>query len=264
MDIAASKRIEIEARLDQVSAQEGVRLLFAVESGSRAWGHPSPDSDYDVRFVYVRPLDWYLSLASRPDVIERPIEDDIDLSGWDVKKALALLAKPNPVLLEWLSSPIRYVWDDEVCARLTDFAAGTAYARACRHHYRRLATRQHREHLEGREFVNLKKYFYVLRPALALRWGRLHPDIMPPMNMGELIRGVSLDAATTGEIDRLLASKAQAKESGKGPRNAALDSLIETEIRASDSPDEPVQDRGDEADALFRSIVTRGAAVSDW
>jgi predicted nucleotidyltransferase len=101
---------EVRRRLDQVEASEGVRILLAVESGSRAWGFPSRDSDYDVRFVYIHPPEWYLSVDAefRRDVIERPILDEIDLSGWEIRKALLLFAKSNPPLLEWLASPLVY------------------------------------------------------------------------------------------------------------------------------------------------------------
>ena len=99
---------EIQQRLDLIVAEEDVRLLFAVESGSRAWGFPSPDSDYDVRFVYARHITDYLRLEDRRDVIERPIVDEIDLNGWDIKKALQLMLKSNAVISEWLQSPIVY------------------------------------------------------------------------------------------------------------------------------------------------------------
>jgi len=104
--IPPAARMRILADLGRIEREEGVRILFAVESGSRAWGFPSPDSDYDARFVYARPADWYLSLAPGRDVVELPIDGDYDTNGWDIRKALNLLLKPNPVLLEWLSSPI--------------------------------------------------------------------------------------------------------------------------------------------------------------
>ena len=85
-------------RLEEIERSESVRILLAVESGSRAWGFPSPDSDYDVRFLYARPRDWYLSIDARRDVIECPIEDVLDINGWDIRKALHLLLKANPVL----------------------------------------------------------------------------------------------------------------------------------------------------------------------
>ena len=100
--ISLERRAEIIAGLSKVAEEEGVRVLYACESGSRAWGFPSSDSDYDVRFIYAHPVEWYLSIRNRRDVIERPVVNDIDLSGWDIKKALVLLRKSNPPLLEWL------------------------------------------------------------------------------------------------------------------------------------------------------------------
>lgn len=100
--IIPAMRKAIDAELAQIEADEDVRIVFAVESGSRAWGFPSPDSDYDVRFIYARPVDWYLTIEPGRDVIERPISDELDVSGWDIRKALGLLIKPNPVMLEWL------------------------------------------------------------------------------------------------------------------------------------------------------------------
>src|ERR1051325_12100355 len=98
----------IQRKIAQIGQEEQVQVLYACESGSRAWGFASTDSDYDVRFVYCHPSNWYLSILDRPDVIERPIENDVDLSGWDVRKALQLFRKSNPPLLEWLDSPILY------------------------------------------------------------------------------------------------------------------------------------------------------------
>ena len=98
----------IRSMLADVEASEDVRICLAVESGSRAWGFPSADSDYDVRFIYVRHPDSYLSIEDVRDVIERPLTDNIDLSGWDIRKALHLFRKSNPPLLEWLQSPMVY------------------------------------------------------------------------------------------------------------------------------------------------------------
>lgn len=95
--IAPAMRARIAAELARVEREQEVRILYAIESGSRAWGFASPDSDYDVRFIYARPRDWYLSIEARRDVIELPIAGDLDVNGWDVKKALTLLCKPNPV-----------------------------------------------------------------------------------------------------------------------------------------------------------------------
>ena len=115
--IKDSVRQEILQRLKQTEQDKNVRIVMAIESGSRAWGFESPDSDYDVRFIYVHEKDWYLSIDSSEerDVIEYPITDDIDLNGWDIRKALKLFSKSNPSFIEWIHSPITYI--DTGCFR---------------------------------------------------------------------------------------------------------------------------------------------------
>jgi len=255
--ITGETRLAIEDALTDLAGRHNVKILFAVESGSRAWGFPSPDSDYDVRFVYVHPMDWYLSISRGRDVIELPISDDLDINGWDIRKALGLLLKPNPVMLEWLSSPIRYDWDDAICERLVQFARSTTHRTACLHHYLRIGETQLARHVEGQREVNLKKYFYVLRPALAIRWIRHHPEIAPPMNLQELTAGLDIDAGALEEMGRLLALKAQSNEMGSGPRVEQLDTLVASEFawaRQTEKHNTP-SDLVAEADLLFRSIV---------
>jgi predicted nucleotidyltransferase len=99
---------QILEELKRIEKEEGVRILYACESGSRAWGFPSKDSDYDVRFIYIRPVDWYVSIYDKRDVIERPISDMLDINGWDLRKALNLFRKSNPPLLEWLKSTMPF------------------------------------------------------------------------------------------------------------------------------------------------------------
>lgn len=259
--IAPEMQATIQCKLAGVEAEFGVRILFAVESGSRAWGFPSPDSDYDVRFVYVHPLDWYLSLTAGRDVIELPIADDFDIGGWDLRKALNLLLKPNPVMLEWLSSPIRYAWNEGDAAKLIRLAGRTAHASACLHHYLSLGEGQWRQHVGERESVNYKKYFYVLRPALAIRWVRLNPDRPPPMNIQAMSHGLDLEPAAVTDIARLLALKAKARETGEGGRIPRLDRLIQAEFAwaRTNPPSKGNGDVTDEADDLFREIVKAGA-----
>ncbi len=258
---AISKRMRetIIEELHIIENKNDVRILFAVESGSRAWGFPSPDSDYDVRFIYARPSDWYLSLMPGRDVIELPIDGDLDINGWDIKKALGLLLKPNPVLLEWLSSPIHYLWDEEVCSKLTAFAERVAHGPACIHHYLHLGGRQWDIHVDGKEHVNLKKYFYIVRPAMAVRWMRMHPEIIPPMNFQELLKGIDLDADLTTALEALLLAKSKSKEVGKAPRIEIIDAFIVSEFEwareAAKSISRPKQKLREAADNLFREIV---------
>src|SRR6266540_3954918 len=111
---------QVDRRLDEIEANHDVRVAFCCESGSRAWGFASTDSDYDVRFIYVRRPEWYLSidLEERRDVIETPIEGVWDVNGWDLRKALRLLRKSNPPLFEWLQSPIVYRERSSVAAQM--------------------------------------------------------------------------------------------------------------------------------------------------
>ena len=250
-------RERIEASLADIERVEGVRVLFAVESGSRAWGFASPDSDYDVRFVYVHAPDWYLSVRPGRDVIERPISEELDICGWDLRKALALLLKPNPALVEWLASPIRYRWEAEFADPLTRLAGNTAFGTPLRFHYINYAETKWREHIADRSEVVLKRYFYVLRPALCLRWlgrGRRDP---PPMNLLDLMEGVDLTTEECGEIVQLVATKASMPEIGTVRRNPVLDALIAREIDAAHAvrTSQKKVTLISEADALFRRTV---------
>ena len=236
-----------------------MRILLAVESGSRAWGFPSPDSDFDVRFVYAHDVDWYLSLDTRRDVIELPIEDDLDINGWDIKKALSLLLKPNPVLLEWLQSPITYRVDEGVKSRLMALAERTAHRRPLVHHYLHHGRAQFRDHIDGRATVSLKRYLYVVRPALALKWIRQHPDRLVPMALPQLLSGLAMQGDAVSAIEDLIARKTRSRELGEGKRSSVLDDLALTEFelaeRTAPEPTPMPPDLLDSANSLFRQLV---------
>lgn len=228
--IAEPIRAEIQARLLRIEAEEGVRIFFACESGSRAWGFPSVDSDYDVRFLYAHPPEWYLSidLERKRDVIERPIRDALDLGGWDLRKALQLLRKSNPPLLEWLQSPIVYREETTVASRLRELIPTYGSPRASRYHYLRMAQGNYNAYLKGEE-VTLKKYFYVLRPLLAVRWTAAGLGAVP-MEFERLVERV-VDAAPLKEaIQKLLAAKRAGDELDRGPRIGPIHAFIEAEL----------------------------------
>lgn len=261
--IPEDMRTAIAERLDAIEAEEGVRILFAVESGSRAWGFPSPDSDFDVRFVYAHPRDWYLSIDSRRDVIERPIEGDLDIAGWDVRKALQLAIKPNPVLLEWLRSPILYRADTGAMKKLAALAEKAAFRRPSTHHYLHLAESQYRKYVDGHDAVRLKKYFYVLRPVLALRWLRLRVGEAVPMDFAALRSAGDLGPGVEAYLDMLLARKVETRELGDGPRIPELDALVEAEIVDAQARlgafEEPAARLLAESNDLFRTLVAEDA-----
>jgi predicted nucleotidyltransferase len=252
--------IEVQRRLDMIERNQGCRILFAIESGSRAWGFPSPDSDYDVRFVFAHLADWYLSVYPGRDVVETPIEDDMDVNGWDLRKALHLVLKSNAVISEWMESPIVYRRDARALGHLRAFADRMLNPRALTYHYLHLARRQVAAKL-SRERIAFKRYFYALRPALTLRFLRLQGGRRPPMHLQALVDGTDLPAATVTVIGRLVAAKSRTREMGTGPRIPALDRLIAAEIAAAagsagDAPGRPPADL-EAADQLFRHLIRR-------
>lgn len=257
MTIAPAVRARIDVTLADLESRKDIRILWAVESGSRAWGFPSPDSDYDVRFVYVRPLEWYLSLSPGRDVIELPIVDELDVVGWDLRKALGLLVKANPALLEWLSSSIVYRAMPEA-EGLRTLARQSPYRRSAAHHYLALLRSNYDRSIAGRPMVRLKKYMYCLRPALALLWLRTRDD-MVPMDQPSLLAGLSLPAALDDAIHTLMEMKSASGEMGEGPRVAVIDAFLESELRLAQEgaikapPASP--EFHEAAEALFRALV---------
>lgn len=257
--IAPEIRTHVESRLAAAAADEGVRVLYAAESGSRAWGFGSPDSDWDVRFLYVHPRNWYVRLSEGRDVIERPLDRRlVDLAGWDIRKALRLLLKSNPALYEWLVSPIVYV-DSPLRAPLESMFERHASPKALAHHYWSIARGQWKREIEDRDEVRLKKYFYVVRPLLSLAWIVEHTGA-PPMSIDALLSAVAVPDAPRAEIGGLLAQKRDTPELGLRPRLAAIDAwaLAELERLHPDRlalSDAPRQDMREEADRLFRRII---------
>lgn len=254
--IPPNYRQEIEARLTAIEAAEGVRLLLAVESGSRAWGFSSPDSDYDVRFVYVRPRDWYLRLGPGRDVIEAPIEDEIDLNGWDVRKALQLTLKSNAVISEWFSSPIRYRPADAIAARMAALADQIFDPRGTAHHYASLGRNAAVRWLQGDDEVPVKRYFYALRPALAIRALRRNPGRRPSMNLQALVFESEVPTSISHMIEELVQAKRETNELGNSRRFAELDALIRDELgRAMELPERKLPEHALEAaDEIFLEL----------
>ena len=158
-DFDRSRIEEIDGRLREVAQNHHVAIGIAVESGSRAWGFPSPDSDFDCRFIFVRRQEDYLSPWQKRDVIETPLEDDLDINGWELGKALKLLLKGNAVVLEWLRSPILYAGDAKFHAELSALAERFADRNGTARHYLHLGERQRNTYFADGKQVQLKKYF---------------------------------------------------------------------------------------------------------
>ncbi len=221
---------QILDELYKIERQHNVQIFYACESGSRAWGFPSIDSDYDVRFLYIRERDWYLSIdvEDKRDVIELPISDELDISGWDVRKALKLLRKSNPPLLEWLSSPTVYLQDDVLIDKFRSLAPLFYSPTSCSYHYLQMAKNNFREYLKGDE-VKVKKYFYVLRPILAIKWIEHRSDIMP-MEFGIMVDELLRDEDLKFAIKTLIERKKQGEELKLEPKIPVISEFITTEM----------------------------------
>lgn len=239
---------EANIRLGKVEAEENITVLFAVESGSRAWGFPSPDSDNDVRFFYVRPVSRYLGITEPRDVIERPIDGLWDLNGWDLRKALQLLVKGNATVAEWLNSPLIYREHGPLPYRLRTLIKQHASPVASARHYfgltrtcymGEIANRPSAqdvadaavrgEIIKGLTEVNLKKYFYAVRGAVAIAWIRQFDEV-PPMTLPALMAQDVIPSDARERITRLQRQKATMGELGSGARDPALDAFIEEQI----------------------------------
>ena len=214
---------QIQARLDGVVEGHGVRILHAIESGSRAWGFPSPDSDYDCRFVYCHPLRDYARLRPPRDVIETPLTPVLDVSGWDLRKALDLGLRGNAIVVEWLRSPLVYRGEagfaERMDALLDDIVPIPLVAR----HYAGLA----RRFAPMGRTMPLKKLFYALRPLAALEWLAARDcRALPPMAFGAVLSEIDWPGDAMGEIEKLLERKSRTRELGEGEVPPAIATLL--------------------------------------
>ena len=245
----------IHSELRAIESSEDVRVLYACESGSRAWGFASPDSDYDARFVYVHRPAWYLRLAQGRDVIEWKLDEVLDIVGWDVAKFLRLMRNSNPSVHEWLASPIVYR-DLAEFEPVRELAGRSFQVRPGVHHYFHMASCNYREYLQG-DFVRVKKYFYVIRPLLAARWV-LEERTAPPMPFSELVEA-KLDEGVYPLVDALLQEKVATAELGVRPRIDALNAWIEAGLAELETriPEIPKQQKlpWQEFDEVFLNLL---------
>lgn len=253
---------EIRSRLASVK-QQGIRIGFAIESGSRAWGFPSPDSDYDCRFIYVRPVSDHIGLASHRDVIEFPIVGDVDTGGWDLRKALLLALKGNAVLVEWIKSPIAYEEEPGFRDRLSEMLDEIMVPQKVALHYIGLLRRHWQAHGDGP--IKLKKLLYAIRPAIALEWMRTTDfQKLPPMNMMQCLAAVSIDHELRRAIHDLVMVKSQTREMGEGMPPERIRSFLAASIeRYVDlaeriEPDQEAESRAHHrADIFYQQEVQR-------
>ena len=233
-----------------------MRILHAAESGSRAWGFASPDSDYDVRFIYVRGMNFYLKLEKTRDVIERPLKGDLDINGWDLQKALRLLHRSNPTLFEWANSPIAYRTTEQ-WLHISSCFPEYFLSKSGLCHYLHMAEGNFRGYLR-RDVVRIKKYLYVLRPLLACKW-ILKRRTSPPVLFSELVAAEAEPELKT-EIEKLLDIKVNSPETDEMPQITPLNEYIEKNLpllqaQTESLPDE-VANSYEKLNRLFLDVVS--------
>jgi len=200
---------EVKEYLNEIERKHNVTIIQAIESGSRAWGFPSPDSDYDVRFVYAHPKDWYLSLFDQRDVIELPINDELDISGWDLRKALKLANNGNAVIQEWMISPIVYQ-QSAASSDLSKMVVQAFNPMGAYHHYRSMAKKAYAD-IEKSEQKKLKRFFYFARATLSAKWIAKN-QTMPSIVFKDLVLGLIDDSVLVQGITELVERKSQEPE----------------------------------------------------
>lgn len=248
---------EIQEKLNEIEQTEHVRILHAVESGSRAWGFASPDSDYDVRFVYVRERNEYLRIDEPRDVIEWQLDDVLDINGWDLKKALRQFAKGNATLFEWSGSPVVYRTTED-WKTISQVSAQYFSEKAAVYHYYGTANSTLHEYLM-KETVRYKKYFYALRPLLAAIYiERYHSA--PPVLFDDLLR-MDLPDELRQAIDKLLTIKKLTTEAEELPHIPEIREFIQTETAkqketAAAMPDDRKKDFS-ALNEIFRRTISK-------
>ena len=245
----------VNIKLNEIEQRENVKILHAVESGSRSWGFASPDSDYDVRFIYVRPVEYYLRLDKHKDFLNWELDETLDINGWDLSKALQHFCKSNATLFEWSNSPVVYRTTED-WSRIRKEMESCFSCKAAMYHYYGTANSNYHTFLLD-EMVKYKKYFYVLRSILACKW-IAERKCPPPVLFSELVETV-LEPQLRPVVEQLVAVKMQMAESEKRERIEVLNCYIEEKLKeykelVKEMPEAACRD-WDKVNQLFREMI---------
>lgn len=223
---------KIQETIAQLEQDKHIRVLYACESGSRAWGIASPDSDYDVRFIYVHQLDWYLSLCNRKDTITIQSDiADLDMVGWDLRKTLQLMKKSNAAPLEWMYSPIVYHETKGFLRRFQKVGTTCFSPNSMNYHYLSMAKKFY-EHCAGDTSIKLKTWFYALRTALNARW-IAEKEEMPPILFKDILSLIA--PSLKKDLLALIALKGTKNEDFLFEKEATLLQLIAESIAIAET-----------------------------
>jgi predicted nucleotidyltransferase len=252
-------RDKVISALRQLELEHQCRFLFAAEAGSRAWGFASPDSDYDIRAIYVKPLDWYLSINEQPqDTIAAMLPGEMDISAWELRKTLRLFQGCNLALNEWLTSPILYFAEPEFHEAMRSFLPQCFNPIKAVHHYLAMAQKS-LDTMAVDGAIPIKKLFYALRGVLAAAWC-CHCQTMPPVEFTKLLRPEWVPSDIDGVIRELLAQKQQAREGEGLVMPAELRAFLDETrtVCQTQAPSlVPMRLHGDKLDDLFLEWVKK-------
>ncbi len=251
-DIDQSKRQEIQDLLKELEQERNITVIHAVESGSRAWGFPSKDSDYDVRIIYHHEQEWYISPFDKKDNIEIPIKDDLDIAGWDIAKTLNLLYRGNAPVHEWLNSPIVYDSKLEKHTLLRNFSFAEFNPSPAFYHYISLAKKKF---LDDKAQLNAKAFLYGLRALLCANW-IADNNSAPPVLFNKLTTHY-LDTTLLHDLEAVLLDKAEKKEKDtfKIPNNLWSFSFESYKKVSASFSEKKKQGKQSDYEQLLREIV---------
>lgn len=246
----------IKAKLEEIELRENIHILYACESGSRAWGFASPDSDYDVRFVYVRPIEFYLKLENTKDTLECELNEIYDITGWDIKKLLWLLNKSNPSIFEWAVSPIVYKTTTKWESVSKIFDRHFSEKKAL-YHYNSITKNNLRRYFEEKSEVKYKPYLYNLRQCLSCQW--IMDRKSPPPIVFDVLKDAYLPDELQKEVGRLLELKKSMTEKETRPRIKKIDEYISSVVseveRYLEIPVEKKQTDWNELNGVFLQLI---------
>lgn len=257
-------RQRIVTELDGIEKEHNVKIIFAAESGSRAWGFPSDNSDYDVRFVYAHEKDWYLTTGEKRDVVELPVDEVLDINGWDLRKSLKLMKKSNSALQEWISSPIQYrVWD-KAFEKLAALSKVAFMPESSCYHYLSMAKSSAAKFDDGSGKTKLKTYMYAIRPILCCEW-IIENLTQPPMRISELLAETGGDVRFREKAIELVEEKKRHSEKHAVERSEIVENYVSKKIAELPGriPKNPRKPDLEAFDDVFRHILDQRRSIGE-
>jgi len=213
---------KIQSLLKDIEQKKQIQILYACETGSRAWGFPSPDSDYDIRFIYRHQKDWYLSLNKQKDSIEQMIGHEWDITGWELRKSLVMLKKSNAALIERFQSPVVYMDTDNYGGKFLELIKAYYSPTAVFYHHYALA-KKFWEDLKDEPIIKLKSFFYLVRSLLSCNY-IVHNNDVVPMHIEGLMQNIPVTIHQL--LQELMVLKSGVGEQYTHPASTVLNSWI--------------------------------------